>query len=86
MNFLYITLYSFDGILLEHQQETSNCQLFLNNRPLFKFIIEIVLKLEHVEIPQTPRGNSTSDVCKLLTKEFIEHDHQVFFKFSFIYF
>ena len=74
MNFLYTTLYSLDDILLAHQQEAANCQSFLS-RPVRKFVLEIVLKLEQEEIPQTPLGRNP--VGKLLTSDFIQLDHQV---------
>uniref|UniRef100_A0A1I8BJS7 Mediator of RNA polymerase II transcription subunit 23 n=1 Tax=Meloidogyne hapla TaxID=6305 RepID=A0A1I8BJS7_MELHA len=74
MNFLYTTLYCLDGILLAHQQEAANCQSFLS-RPVRKFVLEIVLKLEQEEMPQTPLGRNP--VGKLLTTEFIQLDHQM---------
>ncbi|CAK5086697.1 unnamed protein product [Meloidogyne enterolobii] len=74
MNFLYTTLYSLDDILLAHQQEAANCQSFLS-RPVRKFVLEIVLKLEQEEIPQTPLGRNP--VGKLLTSDFIQLDHQM---------
>ena len=71
MIFLYTTLYSLDGVLLAQQRETAQS---IAGRPVRKFVLEIVLKLEQEE---SASRTTHSTPGKLLTSEFIQHDHQV---------
>lgn len=83
MIFLYTTLFTLDGILVTQQQqsETATNGAAFANRPVRKFVLEIVLKLEQEEatVPPATRTPQIPPAGKLLTPEFIQHDHQVIF-------
>lgn len=73
MTFLYTTLYSLDGILVQQNENSAG-------RNVRKFVLEIVLKLEQEELP-IGRTSTIPPTGKLLTNEFIQHDHQVKLKY-----